>query len=295
MSQALPERCARPVRFFHRGAIAAVRDAAPTRSVLQWLREDQRRCGTKEGCNEGDCGACTVVLGSRADDGTLALRSVNACLTLLPMIDGQALFTVEDLKTIAGGALHPVQQALVECHGSQCGFCTPGFAMSMTACYERHHAAGTRPDRQQLAAASPFNRRPDFRLPRFFTTQNIEVSDMTSNVGAGALTRPTPERARELIATLNVDGYWPTPLSATRSLPVMPRSMAPSAQRTGMSSVRRKVTSIGMSRTRANRLRSWRRKLRPACLSRSPASSLSRPLLGTPMRRLDMLGGSKGK
>ena len=77
--------------------------------------------------------------------------------------------------------------------------------------YERLRAA----DRQQLAAASPFNRRPDFRLPRFFTTQNIEVSDMTSNVGAGALTRPTPERARELIATLNVDGYWTTPLSAT--------------------------------------------------------------------------------
>jgi PelA/Pel-15E family pectate lyase len=62
---------------------------------------------------------------------------------------------------------------------------------------------------------SPLERRADFRLPRFFTTQNIEVSDMTSNVGAGALTRPTPERARELIATLNVDGYWPTPLSAT--------------------------------------------------------------------------------
>lgn len=82
---------------------------------------------------------------------------------------------------------------------------------ALRARHERLRAA----ERQQLAAASPFERRADFRLPRFFTTQNIEVSDMTSNVGAGALTRPTPERARELIATLNVDGYWPTPLSAT--------------------------------------------------------------------------------
>lgn len=149
MSQAPADT--RPVRFFHRGAIVEIRDAAPTRSALQWLREDVRACGTKEGCNEGDCGACTVMLGSRAEDGTLALRTVNACLTLLPMLDGRALFTVEDLKATAGGRLHPVQQALVECHGSQCGFCTPGFAMSMAARYERHGAAGTRPTRQQLA------------------------------------------------------------------------------------------------------------------------------------------------
>ncbi|MGA0610165.1 xanthine dehydrogenase small subunit [Caldimonas sp. KR1-144] len=141
----------RPLRFFHRGAIVEITHAAPTRSVLQWLREDARACGTKEGCNEGDCGACTVMLGSLAANGSLSLRSVNACLTLLPMLDGQALFTVEDLKAVAGGALHPVQQALVECHGSQCGFCTPGFAMSMAACYERHGGAGTRPTRQELA------------------------------------------------------------------------------------------------------------------------------------------------
>lgn len=149
MSQVLP--ASRPVRFFHRGAVVEVRDAAPTRSTLQWLREDARCSGTKEGCNEGDCGACTVMLGSLADDGSLALRTVNACLTLLPMLDGKALFTVEDLKTIAAGGLHPVQQALVECHGSQCGFCTPGFAMSMAACYEQHCAAGTRPSRQEMA------------------------------------------------------------------------------------------------------------------------------------------------
>jgi xanthine dehydrogenase small subunit len=76
---------------------------------------------------------------------------VNACTRLLPTLDGKALLTVEDLKAIGGGELHPAQQALVDCHGSQCGFCTPGFAMSLAASYERHQAAGTRPSRRQLA------------------------------------------------------------------------------------------------------------------------------------------------
>jgi xanthine dehydrogenase small subunit len=141
----------RPIRFFHRGQIMQVHDAAPTRTVLQWLREDARCTGTKEGCAEGDCGACTVIIGEPAGD-RLQLHAVNACIRFLPTLDGKALFTVEDLKAAAGdGALHPVQQALVQHHGSQCGFCTPGFAMSMTACYERHCEAGTRPTRQQLA------------------------------------------------------------------------------------------------------------------------------------------------
>ena len=149
----------RPIRFFHRGRIVSVQ-ASPTRSVLQWLREDEGCTGTKEGCNEGDCGACTVLVGELAEPADapgadvvqgLRLRSVNACIRFLPTLDGKALLTVEDLQPIAGGQLHPVQQALVDCHGSQCGFCTPGFAMSMTACYERHCEAGTRPTRQDLA------------------------------------------------------------------------------------------------------------------------------------------------
>ncbi len=142
----------RPIRFHHRGQIVQVHDAAPTRTVLQWLREDARCTGTKEGCAEGDCGACTVIVGEPAGD-RLQLHAVNACIRFLPTLDGKALFTVEDLKAAAGdgAALHPVQQALVDHHGSQCGFCTPGFAMSMTACYERHCEAGTRPTRQQLA------------------------------------------------------------------------------------------------------------------------------------------------
>ena len=166
----------------------------PTRSVLDWLREDARCTGTKEGCNEGDCGACTVVVGELAPDdgsgtaapGGLVLTPVNACLRFLPTLDGKALYTVEDLKAIARAArpaagppgglvvdpslhgepcdahpqpspaaaaavLHPVQQAMVDCHGSQCGFCTPGFVMSLWAAYERHAPCGSRPTRRQLA------------------------------------------------------------------------------------------------------------------------------------------------
>ncbi|MBK1713685.1 xanthine dehydrogenase small subunit [Rubrivivax gelatinosus] len=139
----------RPIRFFHRQRIVEIADAPATRSVLDWLREDEQAVGTKEGCAEGDCGACTVVVGELADDGRLKLETVNACIRFLPTLDGRALFTVEDLAP--GGLLHPVQQALVEHHGSQCGFCTPGFVMSLWACYERHQDTGTRPTRQQLA------------------------------------------------------------------------------------------------------------------------------------------------
>ncbi len=150
----------RGIRFYHRGAIVTVEGQPTTRSVLDWLREDAHCRGTKEGCNEGDCGACTVALGELDADGHLQLANVNACIQFLPTLDGKALFTVEDLQGMAQGGcgasgqdgnLHPVQQALVECHGSQCGFCTPGFAMSLWHSYERHQQAGTRPTRQQLA------------------------------------------------------------------------------------------------------------------------------------------------
>ena len=140
----------RPVRFVHRGAVVEHAAPEPTRTVLQWLREDARCTGTKEGCNEGDCGACTVLVGELGDDGAVAFRPVNSCIQLLPALDGRALVTVEDLSP-PGGPLHPVQQAMVDCHGSQCGFCTPGFVMSLVATRERHAAAGTAPTRQQIA------------------------------------------------------------------------------------------------------------------------------------------------
>ncbi|MBP6903433.1 MAG: xanthine dehydrogenase small subunit [Burkholderiaceae bacterium] len=136
----------RPIRFVHRGQVQQLQGLPSTLSVLAWLREQQRCTGTKEGCNEGDCGACTVLLGALDAQGQLQFKPVNSCIQFVPTLDGKALLTVEDL-----GGHHPVQQALVDCHGSQCGFCTPGFVMSLTGCGERHAAAGSVPDRAQIA------------------------------------------------------------------------------------------------------------------------------------------------
>ncbi|HMG47975.1 MAG TPA: xanthine dehydrogenase small subunit [Allosphingosinicella sp.] len=118
------------IRFLLDGAVIEVDDPDPTGTVLDYLRYTLRRTGTKEGCAEGDCGACTVVLGE-LDGDAVKWRAVNACILFLPMLDGKALRTVESLS--GGGALHPVQQAMADGHGSQCGFCTPGFVMSLYA------------------------------------------------------------------------------------------------------------------------------------------------------------------
>jgi len=106
----------------------ALRDVDPTMTVLEYLRGPERLCGTKEGCAEGDCGACTVVL----VDQQGRHQAVNACVLFVPALDGRQLLTVEHLAA-ADGTLHPVQQAMVDYHGSQCGFCTPGFVMSLYA------------------------------------------------------------------------------------------------------------------------------------------------------------------
>ncbi|WP_028226756.1 xanthine dehydrogenase small subunit [Paraburkholderia ferrariae] len=140
------------IRFLRRATVHEVRDVPLTRTVLQHLREDLHACGTKEGCAEGDCGACTVVLGELDSDGQLALKAVNACIQFLPTLDGRALFTVEDLRG-PDGALHPVQQALVDCHASQCGFCTPGFVMSLWALYEHQSASAGLPTRDEINQA----------------------------------------------------------------------------------------------------------------------------------------------
>ncbi|HUK65420.1 MAG TPA: xanthine dehydrogenase small subunit [Anaeromyxobacteraceae bacterium] len=133
------------IRFILDGRVRTLTDVDPTRSVLEWLRGEEHRCGTKEGCAEGDCGACTVVLGE-LHLGKTRLLAVNSCLLFLPALDGKALFTVESLGR-GEGELHPVQQALVECHGSQCGFCTPGFVMALYALYEEER---TPPSRRRI-------------------------------------------------------------------------------------------------------------------------------------------------
>ncbi len=117
------------ISFLLNGAPVSLTDVAPTRTLLDWLREDRGLKGTKEGCNEGDCGACTVMV---TDAG--GTKALNACILFLPQLDGKALRTVEGLCA-PDGRLHPVQAALVEHHGSQCGFCTPGFAVSMAVAH----------------------------------------------------------------------------------------------------------------------------------------------------------------
>ena len=163
---------ARTVQFLLDDAIVSVVPSAPDRTVLQVLREDLGRTGTKEGCAEGDCGACTVVLAEPAASGGLAYRAVNACIQFAPILAGKALVTVESLAsaarpvadaeegaglshsgankaTLARSALHPVQQAMVDCHASQCGFCTPGFVMSLFALYK----TAADPDRRVINEA----------------------------------------------------------------------------------------------------------------------------------------------
>lgn len=137
------------IRFWFRGTIVSITDVSPQKTVLRWLREDVRATGTKEGCAEGDCGACTVALGTldpSSPEG-LSLRAVNSCLLFLPALDGKALFTVEDVA--AGEELHPVQRAMVDLHASQCGFCTPGFVMSLWADYQERKGP---PDRSEATS-----------------------------------------------------------------------------------------------------------------------------------------------
>ena len=174
----------RPLQFLRRGQPVALGNVPPDRTLLEVLREDLGNTGTKEGCGEGDCGACTVVLGEERD-GQLHYSAVNSCIRLAHSVDGMALWTVEDLaedpliqpvpsahkpSRADGGlgarsagtgmdmqvhedsehrattppvravGLHPAQEAMVQCHGSQCGFCTPGFVMSLFGMYQRHIA-----------------------------------------------------------------------------------------------------------------------------------------------------------
>jgi len=120
------------IRFLLGNEERRIENIDPQTTVLNYLRLTEHKCGTKEGCAEGDCGACTVVLGEVDETaaGGMSYRTVNACIQFVPTLDGKQLLTVEHLKS-ADGSLHPVQQAMVDSHGSQCGFCTPGFVMSL--------------------------------------------------------------------------------------------------------------------------------------------------------------------
>jgi xanthine dehydrogenase small subunit len=156
----------RPIQFLRRGQPVTLHNIPPDRTLLEVLREDLHCTGTKEGCGEGDCGACTVVLGERVTDAQgqaqLSYKAINSCIRLAHSIDGMALWTVEDLTQDpdlplpAGHYLHPVQEALVQNYGTQCGFCTPGFVMSMFGLYQNHNrgAGLSRQDAQEALSGN---------------------------------------------------------------------------------------------------------------------------------------------
>jgi len=203
---------ARPIRFVHRGETLSVQGLESTTSVLNWLREHAGLTGPKEGCNEGDCGACMVLVGELQADDRINFRAINSCLKFLPTLDGKALVTVEDL-----GGRHPAQQAMVACHGSQCGFCTPGIVMSLAACHDRHRAAGTLATRQQLADDLSGNlcRCTGYRPiidagEQMFTFGASETAPLADTSTVAALKALRGDAALQLTAT--------TPFHAPRSL-----------------------------------------------------------------------------
>ena len=128
-----------PIRFLRRGETVTLTNVPPSRTLLEVLREDLCSTATKEGCGEGDCGACTVVLGEKQGNA-MTYKAVNRCIRLAHSVDGMAVWTAEDIAE--GSQLHPVQEAMVQCHASQCGFCTPGFVMSLFAMYQNHTRKG---------------------------------------------------------------------------------------------------------------------------------------------------------
>ena len=131
-----PQKSGQTLRFLRRNAPVALDNIAADRTLLDVLREDLHLNATKEGCGEGDCGACTVVLGEMVG-GRLQYKAINSCIRLAHSVDGMAVYTAEDIASPTG-ELHPAQEAMVLCHGSQCGFCTPGFVMSLFGIYQNN-------------------------------------------------------------------------------------------------------------------------------------------------------------
>ncbi|MEC7094032.1 MAG: xanthine dehydrogenase small subunit, partial [Pseudomonadota bacterium] len=130
------------ITFVLNNEVEQVSGLAGDTTLLNWLRQTKRLTGSKEGCGEGDCGACTVVIARRQADGSVRWHPVNACIQFMGMLEGAAVTTIEGLQNAGAGsaglppdALHPCQQVMVDHHGSQCGFCTPGFVMSLFAAW----------------------------------------------------------------------------------------------------------------------------------------------------------------
>jgi xanthine dehydrogenase small subunit len=137
----MPISNSQTIQFLRRGEVVTLNNVPPTRTLLEVLREDLGCTGTKEGCGEGDCGACTVVLGETKGE-QLTFKAVNSCIRMAHSVHGLALWTVEDLSPVNAISQHPAQEAMVQCHASQCGFCTPGFVMSLFGMYQNHVLQG---------------------------------------------------------------------------------------------------------------------------------------------------------
>jgi len=209
----------------------ALGNVPPDRTLLEVLREDLGCTGTKEGCGEGDCGACTVVLGEADGHGKVRYSAVNSCIRLAHSIDGMALWTAEDLaedpliqpvaastQPAEGSSLHPVQEAMVQCHGSQCGFCTPGFVMSLFGMYQNRVCKGqsvTRAQAQQdlsgnlcrctgyrpiLDAAQQMAQLPPMAVNEAELLQKLELLAHTPQAPEANLTYIAPATQADLLA-----------------------------------------------------------------------------------------------
>lgn len=202
-------RTTRPLRFVRRGQLLALDNVPPERTLLEVLREDLACTGVKEGCGEGDCGACTVVIGERVGQD-LQLRAINSCIRLAHSVDGLAVWTAEDLSGdpalgLSPGGLHPVQQALVDCHASQCGFCTPGFVMSLFALYEDQGPVPLSREAVQRALSGNLCRCTGYR-------PLIDAAQRMMDLPATRLDRQAVLRALSAIEPIDEGGAYLQPL-----------------------------------------------------------------------------------
>ena len=218
-----------PIRFFKGDELISLTNVPPSRTLLEVLREDLGCTATKEGCNEGDCGACVVVLGE-ADHGQLTFKAVNSCIRLAHSVDGMAVWTAEDIAS-KDNAPHPVQDALVQCHASQCGFCTPGFVMSLFAMYQNHTCKGRAISRElaQQALSGNLCRCTGYR-------PILDAAQMLNTLPAATLNETDLLQKLELLANesigqkadLTPKNAYQSPLSLKRLLQL--RAKNPNAQ-----------------------------------------------------------------
>ena len=129
------------VKFLHNNKILEINNPDPNQTILNYIRTELKKTGTKEGCAEGGCGACTIVIGELVN-GKIKYSAINSCITFIPSLNGKQLLIVEDLVSDKG-KLHPVQDAMIKLHGSQCGFCTPGFVMSLFSMFKNNKSYET--------------------------------------------------------------------------------------------------------------------------------------------------------